>query len=167
MVNVPEAVWIDEAGTIVRPAENAGSFDAFRVRDRVTGIVPANAANATRRAREIYLNAIRDWVGNGARSPHVLDPASARSQMRAASDDSERAHALFRLGNHLLRLDRKAEAQRYFAEAISRHPDSWNIWRQVAEKTETGFAASPAFWARVDALGPRRYRERASIEGLP
>ena len=27
MVNVPEAVWIDEEGRIVRPAESAGAFD--------------------------------------------------------------------------------------------------------------------------------------------
>ena len=30
MVNVPEAVWIDETGTIVRPAENAGAYACFR-----------------------------------------------------------------------------------------------------------------------------------------
>ena len=36
MVNVPQATWIDEAGCIVRPPENAGSSDAFRQMDRVT-----------------------------------------------------------------------------------------------------------------------------------
>ena len=30
IVNVPQAVWIDETGRIVRPAENAGQSNAFR-----------------------------------------------------------------------------------------------------------------------------------------
>jgi len=33
MVNVPNAVWIDERGKIVRPSEPAGSSDAFRKMD--------------------------------------------------------------------------------------------------------------------------------------
>jgi hypothetical protein len=36
MVNVPQAVWIDEAGRIVRPAETAGSTDHFRRMDLAT-----------------------------------------------------------------------------------------------------------------------------------
>ena len=30
LVNVPQAVWIDEHGRIVRPPETAGSTDGFR-----------------------------------------------------------------------------------------------------------------------------------------
>ena len=36
MVNVPQAVWIDENGRIVRPPENAGASDGFRQMNRVT-----------------------------------------------------------------------------------------------------------------------------------
>ena len=34
LVNVPQAVWIDEDGRIVRPGETAGSTDAFRAMNR-------------------------------------------------------------------------------------------------------------------------------------
>ena len=34
MVNVPNAVWIDENGVIVRPSETAGSHDSFRSMNR-------------------------------------------------------------------------------------------------------------------------------------
>jgi len=40
MVNVPQAVWIDEEGRIVRPPETAGSMDAFRAMDRKTFTIP-------------------------------------------------------------------------------------------------------------------------------
>ena len=41
MVNVPQAVWIDEAGRIVRPPETAGSTDHFRVMDPATRTLAA------------------------------------------------------------------------------------------------------------------------------
>ena len=69
MVNVPQAVWIDERGTIVRPTEPAGAHEGFRRMDRVTREVPADVARVTADAKAIYLNAIRDWVrlGTGER----------------------------------------------------------------------------------------------------
>ena len=36
LVNVPQAIWIDEQGTIVRPPETAGSTDHFRRMDLKT-----------------------------------------------------------------------------------------------------------------------------------
>src|SRR5690349_12783388 len=47
MVNVPQAVWIDEAGRIVRPPEPAGAFEGFRSRDPVTGMMPEPIATKT------------------------------------------------------------------------------------------------------------------------
>jgi hypothetical protein len=34
MVNVPQAVWIDERGIVVRPTETAGAYEGFRKMDR-------------------------------------------------------------------------------------------------------------------------------------
>jgi len=80
MVNVPEAVWIDERGTIVRPTEAAGAYEGFRRMDRVTREVPADVARLTADAKATYLDAIRDWVRRGEASEHALDPARAQAR---------------------------------------------------------------------------------------
>jgi AhpC/TSA family len=167
MVNVPEAVWIDEGGRIMRPAENAGWADGFRRRNRTTGEMPSDAAELMVRSKQVYIDAVRDWVVNGAASRHVLGPDAARQQLRVANDDIALAQAHFRLGRHLESLDRKADAARHFEEARRLHPDSWNIWRQTFGRNELGFASGPEFWARVDALGSRKYYPPANIEGMP
>lgn len=167
MVNVPEAVWIDEDGRIVRPAENAGSWDGFRRRDRATGAMPKEEMDLIVRAKSTYMDAVRDWATHGAASRHAPDEERRRDSMRRPSDDVALAHVHFRLGRHLARNGRSEEALAHFAEASRLHPDSWTIWRQTAERNEQGFAAGPEFWARVDALGERRYYPRVDMEGMP
>src|SRR5271165_3138607 len=62
MVNVPNAVWIDENSKIVRPSEPAGSSDAFRQMDHTNFSIPPDALAELMAQRNAYLNAIRDWV---------------------------------------------------------------------------------------------------------
>jgi len=167
LVNVPQAVWIDEVGRIVRPPETAGAYEAFRAMDLTTRSVPENEAAKARTARQLYLDAIRDWVKNGADSQFVLSPDEARHRFEPPSDDVARAHAHQRLGLHLLAAGRRDEAEQQLAEASRLHPESWAIWRQAAEKNEMGLAAGPEFWARVQALGERRYYPPPDIDGMP
>jgi hypothetical protein len=167
MVNVPQAVWIDERGMIVRPTEAAGAYEGFRRMDRATREVPADAARMTAEARATYLNAIRDWVRLGQASGHVLAAERARARAPQPTDDVARAHVAFKLGQHLIRHGQPEEGNRWLAEASRLHPDSWAIWRQRAEVTELGLAAHPDFWARVDALGERRYYAPVEMEGMP
>ncbi len=167
MVNVPQGVWIDEAGRIVRPPESAGAYEGFRAMDRTTGTMPEEAVALTADAKQTYVNAIRDWAVNGAASRFAFDDATARANLTLPSEDIARAHASFRLGQHLLRKGRVAEAESLFAEATRLHPDSWNIWRQTAAVDANGLAAGPEFWARVDALGERRYYPPVDLEGMP
>ena len=68
MVNVNQAVWIDEAGIIVRPTESAGAYEGFRKMNRETFKVPEDVATITADAKTTYYNALRDWVNNGAAS---------------------------------------------------------------------------------------------------
>ena len=103
MVNVPEAVWIDETGRIVRPSENAGWYDGFRKRDRTTGVMPDKEAALMAQAKSVYMDAVRDWAANGAKSRHVLDADAARRQLRVPNEGVALAHTHFRLGTHLLR----------------------------------------------------------------
>jgi hypothetical protein len=39
------------------------------------------------------------------------------------------------------------------------------MWRQRAGVTELGLASQPDFWARVDALGERKYYARVDMKG--
>jgi len=167
MVNVPQAVWIDEDGRIVRPTENAGAFEGFRAMDRATRKLPTEVAAKVAGAKKTYVEAVRDWVEKGAASVHAFDPARARAHVPKMSDAIAEAHASFRFGQHLRERGRETEARRFFEAARRLHPDSWNIWRQLADKNEMGLAAGPEFWARVDALGERHYYAPVDMAGMP
>jgi hypothetical protein len=167
MVNVPQAVWIDEHGTIVRHTEAAGAYEGFRRMDRATREMPAEVARTTAAAKARYLDAIRDWVRRGQASEHALDPERARMRAPQPGEDAARAHVAFRLGQHLIRHGQADEGDRWLAEASRLHPESWAIWRQRAGVTDLGLAALPDFWARVDALGDRRYYAPVDMKGMP
>src|SRR3977135_4056909 len=78
MVNVPNGVWIDEAGMIVRAAEPASpgtnpETESFRTLDVST--LPPDVAAVLVEARKIrmeperYVAMLRDWVRQGRASP--------------------------------------------------------------------------------------------------
>jgi AhpC/TSA family len=166
LVNVPQATWIDEQGRIVRPPENAGSSDAFRRMDRTTMQMSPEQIAERNRTKQTYVAAVHDWVLKGSASEFAYDAASIRARLRLPDDTVAWAHAHFRLAQSLLKRAKREEAAINFAEASRLHPDSWTIWRQAAEKDATGLAASPEFWARVDALGDRPYHRPIEMKGL-
>jgi tetratricopeptide (TPR) repeat protein len=166
MVNVPQAVWIDEGGWIVRPPESAGAYEGFRQMNRQTREMPEEAVRLNAQARATYLDAIRDWVRRGTGSEHAFDADGARAHLAVPTEDSVRAHAMFRLGQLLLRQGDAEEADHWLQEASRLHPESWCIWRQRAEVNELGLASPPEFWTRVDALGERRYYARVAMKGM-
>ena len=157
LVNVPQAMWIDEAGGIVRPPETAGSTDGFRAMDRTTFTLPEAVIAERTHVKKAYLDAVRDWAEHGAASRFALGQQRALARLQVPSAAAAEAHVRFRLGQYLLRGGHTASAQAQFAEARRLHPDSWNIWRQTAAKDPRGLASGPEFWSRVDALGERPY----------
>jgi tetratricopeptide (TPR) repeat protein len=167
IVNVPQAVWIDEAGRIVRPPEPAGAYEGFRQMNLATRELPEDVARTTAQAKATYLDAIRDWVRQGARSAHAFGAEQARAHLPEVTDDAARAQTLFRLAQALFRRGEREEAERWIREASRLHPDSWCIWRQGAGVNDMGLAALPDFWERVKALGPKRYYARVDMPGMP
>jgi hypothetical protein len=157
MVNVPTAVWINEAGRIVRPAESAGAIDGFRTLDRATFQMPAEVAAAGKQARTRYIDALRDWVAKGDASVYALSPDEVRRRMHGRTEHEALATANFRLGQYLYQQGHRHAAQRYFAEAQRLHPENWSFTRQSWELEEPGKASGPEFWAAVEALGEKPY----------
>ncbi len=164
MVNVPQAVWIDEGGRIVRPPETAGSTDHFRRMDLATRTMTPEDQKARLAARMAYMDAVRDWVRTGR---HALDADAARKALPEVTAEIAEADAHFRLGLWLRAAGRTAEADARFAEAARLHPASWNIWRQAADLEAVGNSGGPAFWARVRALGDTPYYPPPNLPGFP
>lgn len=154
LVNVPQAVWIDEQGRIARPPENAGSTDHFRRMDLKTRTMAPEDQAARLAAREAYLQAVRDWVRTGK---HALPADAARANLPKVTPQIAEARTRFRLGVWLRAHGRIAEGDLHLAEASRLHPESWSLWRQAADLDQVGKASGPEFWARVQALGDKAY----------
>ena len=85
MTNVPQSVWIDENGRLVRPAESAGCIDLVRQLNRETFEIPEAAAKSGAEARSAYIDALRDWVERGDASPYALSGDEVKRRLRGPS----------------------------------------------------------------------------------
>ena len=138
IVNIPSAVWIDERGTIVRPAEPAwpaprkpGSRPLpdgtpQRLRD-----IMAEAAKIRAWTADGYGDAVRDWAAKGSESRHVLsaDEVIARSGSRDTFTSTAAAH--FSLAEHFERTGDHAKAVEHFRQAHRLAPANWTYKRQA------------------------------------
>jgi hypothetical protein len=138
--NVPMAVWIDETGTLVRPAESA----SIESRDTTTPLpddLPERVKELLTEARKIpdiadrYRAAIVDWAANGAASEFALDPADVVEASHPRGSDNAAAAANFEMGQHLFQIlgaDKgKAAAVPYWRAAHALDPDNWTYKRQA------------------------------------
>jgi hypothetical protein len=171
MVNVPTAVWIDENGVIVRPPEAPGSTDAFRSMNLETREVPKERGRDSQIRRQVYVDALRDWIERGSASEHVLGPDEVRRRMRGLDPDESLAAAHFRLGVWLAQHGERDAAQRALETAVRLQPESWRFRRQkivLSDPALTGqLAATPEFWQAVQALGDRYYYPPTEMAGMP
>jgi hypothetical protein len=171
VVNVPTAVWIDEDGVIVRPAEAPGATDAFRSMNLQTREVPRDRAQDSRVRRRVYIDAVRDWIERGPASPHVLAPDEVRRRIRGVDPVESLAAAHFRLGVWLAHHGERDAAQRALETAVGLQPEAWRFRRQkivLSDPALTGqLAATPEFWQAVQALGDRYYYPPTEMAGMP
>src|SRR4051794_23942623 len=166
MVNVPQAVWIDEQGIIVRPTEVAGTTDAFR--SMMSGLTPEQIEELTA-TRAHYQDAIRDWVAKGHDSVFALSPQEIQRRQKLPSAEVALANAHFRLGSWMRTHGHTEEGDRHLAEAQRLRPESWNFRRQTWNLEAPGDERSggPEFWAAVEALGDDYYYEPVDMPDFP
>jgi hypothetical protein len=144
MVNVPTGVWIDESGTIVRPNEVAFADNRHQ---EFTG------QDATP-----YVDAIRDWVHNGAQSPYVMDATKLRAALAVNDPDALAASAEFGLAEQLQRNGYETEAIAHFKHAQRLNPRSWNYKRQAYALGNAERDYDTTFMAEVRKIGgPKKY----------
>jgi hypothetical protein len=171
VVNVPTAVWIDETGRIVRPAEPAGAADGFRTMNPTTYEMPEEAAADNKRRRRIYVDALRDWIAKGAQSEHALPPEEVQRRMADPTRSEALADAHFRVGAYLHRSGKPDAARRHLEEAVRVRPESWSFRRQsivLSDPALTGqVAATPEYWQAVKSLGDAYYYAPIIMKGMP
>jgi hypothetical protein len=140
VVNVPNGVWIDEAGMIVRPAEPAHPgrnpvTESFRTIDLST--LPPDVAEILTEARkiksdpDIYVEMLRDWVEHGADSRYALSPDEVVQRSQPRGIDEARAAAHFELGEHLHSNGDHAAAIPHWQQAHRLQPSNWTYKRQA------------------------------------
>jgi tetratricopeptide (TPR) repeat protein len=139
MVNVPTGVWINEKGRIVRPGEVAFIDDRFK---QFTGLDSA-----------AYINALKDWVEKGERSPFAMSEERMREKLTAAEPNVVMAAAEFGLGEHLYKSGHLAEAIPHFKEAQRLNPKSWNYKRQAWALSDAKRDYGTTFKDEVEKIG--------------
>jgi hypothetical protein len=141
VVNIPNSLWIDEAGTIVRPAEpawpDAPEAGGEVPRPAAADLPPGRMGEMMAAASEIvsdraaYVGALRDWAEKGVDSEFALAPAEviARSGRRGVEEAT--AAAEFELAQHLYRNGDIDAARPHFRQAHRLQPDNWTYKRQA------------------------------------
>jgi hypothetical protein len=139
IVNVPTGVWIDEEGTIVRPPEPAFPGRVVLAEFGIPEGAPPRMVEMLQEAAKIkveperYLEALRDWVENGAESRYALAPDEVVARSTPRPPEVSQAAASFELAQHLHREGHTDDAVHWFREAHRLQPGNWTYKRQAWE----------------------------------
>jgi len=155
--NIPSGIWIDERGTVVRPAEPAWPGPAPQPPARAEVQLDATqqhvrhlVADRIISHRERYANAVLDWANKGAASRFALSPEEviARSQPRPPEVPLAAAH--FELAQHLWSAGMRDAAIAHFRQAHRLQPDNWTYkrqaWSLISVETQAGPRARLRQW---------------------
>ena len=163
VVNIPNGLWIDEEGVVVRPAEPA--FPPGRATTRGGGELPEGTPAHMREIRaeavkikadpEAYGAALRDWVANGADSPYALGPDEVVARSGRRDPEVAEAAAHFELAAHLHGNGDEAGAIRHFREAHRLQPENFSYKRQAWSLATPDAGPFARFWQ-----GPVEGREQ-------
>ena len=137
VANIPNGVWIDEDGAIVRPAEPAPA-PRRDLRNRLEGVeLPERVQQIMAEAAKIEANpeayeaALRDWVANGADSEFALSPEEVLARSQPQDAEIERGHERFDRATHLVANGQHDEAVEEFRQAHALVPQNFAYRRQA------------------------------------
>jgi hypothetical protein len=139
IVNVPTGVWIDEEGMIVRPPEPAFPGRVVLAEFGIPEGAPPRMVEMLQEAAKIkveperYVEALRDWVENGAESRYALAPDEVVARSTPRPPEVSQAAASFELAQHLHREGHTDDAVHWFREAHRLQPGNWTYKRQAWE----------------------------------
>jgi hypothetical protein len=143
MTNAPFGIWIDESGTIVRPAEVAFAprqpqegNDGQDTESIIAQLPPkqreiVEAMTVNMRDTDRYAAAMRDWAANGDASAFVLSPEEVIERSRPRPEQFGLAAAHFELAQHLHRAGFARDAVAHFQEAHRLDPTNWSYHREA------------------------------------
>jgi hypothetical protein len=169
-VNVPNSVWIDENGMIVRPVEPAwpGSTPVLDMLPVMTDHLPPEHRGVLDEVRKMRFDTagslamLLDWAEKGAASQYVLSPDEVIARSGPRGDDEARAAAHFELGQHLHTGGNHDAAVPHWREAHRLYPANWTYKRQ-AWNLETGDTVTQSdrydgsWLVDVQAIGAENY----------
>ncbi|MCW2527112.1 MAG: hypothetical protein JWM76_1972 [Pseudonocardiales bacterium] len=140
VVNVPNALWIDEDGMIVRPAEPAWMEDPHatsEVAAQALDDMPVDHRDVRAEIAKmnidpsLYPAMIRDWVSNGKDSRYALEEYEVIERSHPRTGETSLAAAHFELGEYLHRSGDHPAAVEHWRQAHQLQPDNWTYKRQA------------------------------------